>query len=37
VRFDKTNAANTFTTYQDKNGNPTDKATQLILAAIYSF
>ena len=37
VRFDKTNAANTFTTYQDKNGNPTDKATQLILAAIYAF
>ena len=37
VRFDNTNKANFNSPYMDKNGNVTDKATQLIVAATYAF
>ena len=37
VKFDQTNKGNLNTVYLDKDAKPTDKATQLVIAAVFSF
>ena len=37
IKFDQTNKANKASPFQDKEGNVTNKNTQLVLAAVYSF